>query len=124
VSGELAGVEEEWRQIVERRDVSAAERLLADDFMLSSAGGFGDQVSRAEWLQSLPDVQTRSLTCEVLDERVFGDLGVVRVRLDWEAAFGGRDLTGSYLVVDVFRREDGAWHAAWRISTRLPPSDG
>jgi ketosteroid isomerase-like protein len=120
VNEDLAAIEEEWARIVERRDVEAAEQLLADDFVLSSAGGVGDRVTRDEWLDGLPRMETRELSCRLLDARVFGDVGVARVRLDWEASFGERDLTGAYLVADVFRREQGRWRAAWRISTRLP----
>lgn len=120
MSDELAGVEQEWAEVVRERDVEAAEQLLADDFLLSSAGGVGDRVTRDEWLDNLPRMETRSLSCDVLDSRLFGDLGVVRARLDWEVSFGDRDLTGSYLVADVFRREDGRWRVVWRISTRLP----
>lgn len=119
MSEDLAGIEEEWARIVERRDVDAADQLLADDFVLSSAGGFGDRVTREEWLANLPRMETRELSCQLLDARVFGDVGIVRVRLDWQASFGERDLTGAYLVADVFRREQGRWRAAWRISTRV-----
>lgn len=119
MSDELAAIEEEWRQIVARRDVAAAEQLLAEDFLLSSAGGVGDRVTRKDWLGNLPGMETHSLSCEVLDSRVFGDLGVVRALLDWEVSFADRDLTGSYLVADVFRREEGRWRAVWRISTRV-----
>jgi ketosteroid isomerase-like protein len=112
-------VEEEWREIVVGCDVARAEELLADDFMLSSAGGVGDRVLRREWLEALPAIETRSLKCDVLDSRAFGDVGVVRARLEWEAAAGERDLSGSYIVADIFRRETGRWRATWRISTRL-----
>lgn len=117
---DLAAIEEEWARIVERSDVEAADQLLADDFLLSSAGGVGDRVTRQEWLDNLPRMETRELSCRLLDARVFGDVGVARARLDWQASFGERDLTGAYLVADVFRREHGRWRAAWRISTRLP----
>jgi ketosteroid isomerase-like protein len=120
MTDDLAAIEEEWVRIVERRDVDAADELLADDFVLSSAGGVGDRVTREEWLDNLPLMATRELSCRLLDARVFGDVGVARVRLDWQASFGERDLTGAYLVADVFRREQGRWRAAWRISTRLP----
>ena len=119
MSEELAAVEEEWLQIVARRDVAGAEELLADDVLLSSAGGVGDRVTRQQWLDNLPGMETHSLACEVLDARLFSDLGVVRARLSWEVTFGDRDLSGSYLVADVFRRENGRWRAVWRISTRL-----
>ncbi len=119
MSDELAQVEEQWRQIVEERDVAAAERFLADDFMLSSSGGVADRVTRQDWLDNLPAMETHSLTCDVLDSRVFDDLAVVRARLQWDVAFGDRDLSGAYVVADVFRREEGRWRAVWRISTRL-----
>ncbi len=119
MSDELAAVEHEWAEIVERCDIEAAETLLADDFLLSSVGGVGDRVTRDDWLANLSAMETRSLVCDVLDSRVFGDVGVVRARLSWEVAFGDRDLSGSYLVADVFRREDGRWRVVWRISTRL-----
>ena len=119
MTDELAAVEEDWRRIVADRDVAGAEQLLADDFLLSSAGGFGDRVTRDEWLAGLPAVETESLACEVLDTRLFGEIAVVRARLDWEASAGGRDLSGSYVVADTFRSEGGRWRAVWRISTRL-----
>ena len=119
MSEDLVAVEEEWREIVVGRDVARAEQLLADDFILSSTGGVGDRLPREAWLEALPTIETRSLECDVLDSRAFGDVGVVRARLEWEAAAGERDLSGSYIVADVFRREAGRWRAAWRISTRL-----
>jgi ketosteroid isomerase-like protein len=122
MTDDLAAVEAAWADIVERRDVEAAEELLADDFLLSSTGGMGNRVTRQNWLDTLPRMETRTLTCEVLDTRVFGDVGVARARLTWAASVGDRDLTGVYLVADVFRLESGRWRAAWRISTRLPDS--
>jgi Domain of unknown function (DUF4440) len=122
INEELREIEDEWARVITDRDAQAAEHLLAQDFILSSAGGFGDAVSRDDWLGSLDRIETRALSCHVLDTRVFGEFAVVRARLQWQASFGERDLTGDYLVADVFRREDGHWRAVWRISTRLPES--
>ena len=122
MSAELEALEHQWARIVELRDVEAAEALLAEDFVLSSAGGVGDRVTRDDWLANLAGMETRSLICDVLDCRILGDVGVVRARLTWEVSFGDRDLTGSYLVADVFRRNADAWQVVWRISTRLAES--
>ena len=86
MSDELEAVEHDWARIVQRRDVAAAETLPADDFVLSSVGGVGDRVTRYDWLANLPAMDTRSLVCDVLDSRVFGDVGVVRARLSWEVS--------------------------------------
>ena len=99
--------------------MESARRLLADDFRLSSVGGVAPVVPRDLWLDTLPRLETRSLGWEVLEERQFGDVGVVRVRLTWDASLDGRDLAGEYAVTDVFSRADGRWRASWRISVRL-----
>ena len=119
MSAELEAVEEEWLEVVKRSDVEAADRLLADDFALSSMGGVGDHVSRADWLANLDKIESSVLEVEVLESRVLNDLGIVRARLRWEARLGERDLTGDYAVTDIFKREDGRWRPSWRISVRL-----
>ncbi len=100
-------------------DVEAAREMLAEDFVLTSSGGVSEHMSRAEWLATLPGLDTRSLECTDVLAREFGDVAVVRARLRWEASMGDRDLTGEYLVADVFKREGGNWKASWRISTRV-----
>ena len=77
-------------------------------------------MSRDEWLTALPSVETRSLACEVQEERVYGHVGVARARLSWDASVGGRDLSGEYAVTDVFTHDGRRWRASWRVSVRLP----
>jgi len=119
VTAELEAAEQEWADVVERRDVEAADQLLAADFALSSIGGVGDQVSREEWLGSLHKIESTHLALDILESRVLGEVGIVRARLRWEARMGERDLTGDYAVTDVFKREEGRWRPSWRISVRL-----
>ena len=76
-------------------------------------------MQRDVWLDTLPSIETRRLDCEVLEARIYGDVGVARVRLGWNATAQGRDLSGEYAVTDVFTREDGRWRASWRVSVRL-----
>jgi ketosteroid isomerase-like protein len=112
-------LEREWAEVVARRDVEAARRLLADDFVLSSAGGVSATMSRDAWLSTLDQIETRSLESSEVEPRVFGNVAVVRARLRWDASIGDRDLTGEYLVTDVFTRHDEGWRASWRVSVRL-----
>ena len=115
---ELEAVEREWAEIVTRQDVDAAGELLAEDFVLSSSGGVSPHMPRDAWLATLHQVETSSLECTDVEARVFGDVAVVRAHLRWDASVGGRDLTGDYLVTDVFTRRNGRWRASWRISDR------
>jgi ketosteroid isomerase-like protein len=113
-------LEEALADAIRRSDAEAASAILAEDFVLSSTGGMSPHMPRDEWLVALPQLQTRSLTPEVLDCRAFRDVLVTRLNVHWQASFGTRDLSGSYAVSDVFRREDEGWRLAWRISVRLP----
>jgi ketosteroid isomerase-like protein len=119
MSEDLKAAEQEWLEVIERRDVGAADQLLAEDFSLSSIGGVGAEVSREDWLGSLDKIHSTLLDVDMLESRVLGDVGIVRARLRWEATMGERDLTGDYAVTDVFKREGGRWRPSWRISVRL-----
>jgi ketosteroid isomerase-like protein len=119
VSADLQRIEEEWAAAVVASDVDAAREILAEDFVLTSSGGMSEHMPRDEWLAALPTVHSRSLECTDVVARELGDVAVVRARLRWEASMGDRDLTGEYLVADVFKREGGSWKASWRISTRV-----
>jgi hypothetical protein len=120
VSEDLLALEQALADAIVRSDVDAASSILDEDFVLSSTGGMSQHMPRDEWLAALPDLDTRSLEPEVIDNRLFGDVMVARVFVRWDASFGERDMTGSYAVTDVFRRQDGGWRLAWRISVRLP----
>ena len=120
MSDELVELEEALADAIRRSDAEAASRFLADDFVLSSTGGMSTHMPRDEWMTALPQLQTRSLAPEVVDSRSFGDVTVARVLVRWDALFGDRDLSGTYAVTDVLRREGDTWRVAWRISVRLP----
>jgi ketosteroid isomerase-like protein len=119
VSEELHAVEERWAEIVRERDVAAAESFLADDFVLQSAGGVSPNAVKIDWIETLAQIETRSIVLSDVEARAYGDVGVVRLRRAWEAELAGRDLTGDYAIVDVFTRAADGWHPRWRISTRL-----
>ena len=119
MSDELQRIEEEWATAVAEGDVEAAREILAEDFVLTSSGGVSEHMRRAEWLAALPSLDTRSLECTDVFARELGDVAVVRARLRWDASMGDRELTGEYVVADVFKREGGGWKASWRISTRV-----
>jgi len=119
---EFERLENEWAEIVQGRDEAAAEGFLADDFLLTSAGGVSSHMARDDWIASLPTIETDLLEAEVEQARTYGDVAIVKARLRWQARAGGRDLTGTYAVTDVFTNDEGRWKPSWRISVRLPES--
>lgn len=116
---ELRQVEEAFAAAVEGGDVDAAEAILAEDFVLSSPDGMGGWVGRSEWFTNLARMDVRGLGVSDVEPRQFGDFAVAGASVRLEASLGDADLTGDYRVVDVFRRDGGAWTLAWRIAHRL-----
>jgi ketosteroid isomerase-like protein len=116
---EFQGLETEWAGIVQRQDQAAAERFLADDYVLTSVGGVSRRMPRENWIASLPSIDTELLEANVEDVRTYGHVAVVKARLRWLARTEGRNLNGTYAVTDVFTNDQGRWRASWRISVRL-----
>ena len=119
MTDELQAAYDEWTRAIVDGDVAAADALIADDYVLTSAGGVAPHVPRQEWLDALPAIQTRSFAPETIETRVFGDVAVVASRVTWDARLGERDLSGEYALTDVFTRADGRWRPVWRVSTRV-----
>jgi len=120
VKEDFQRLEDRWAAAVAAGDRAAAAALLADDFVLSSSGGVAPTATRATWLDTLPQIETGSLTAVVKEVRIFGAVAVVQAELEWQASLGTRDLSGRYAITDIFSRQDGDWKASWRVSTRLP----
>ena len=115
----LRGALDAWTRAIVDRDQAAAEKLLGEAFVLTSAGGVAPKAERAVWLAALPSIESRSLDVLEYEERLFGDVGVTRTVQRWSARRGEHDLSGDYAIVDVFERTDGAWHPVWRISRKV-----
>jgi ketosteroid isomerase-like protein len=120
VSEEVAALEEALADSIRRSDADAARPMLTEDFVLASVGGVSPHMPRDEWLDALPGLGTRSIEPKIVDSRDFGDVTVARLLVRWDASAGERDLSGTYAVTDVFRREADGLRLAWRISVRLP----
>ena len=116
---DFQGLEAEWAGIVQRQDQAAAERFLAEDYVLTSVGGVSRHMSRQNWIASLPSIETELLEADVEDVRTYEGVAIVKARLRWLARTEGRSLNGSYAVTDVFTNDRGRWRASWRISIRL-----
>lgn len=119
MADELRETLDAWARAVVERDQAAADKVLAENFVLTSAGGVAARMERTEWLASLPSIESESLDVIEYEARMFGDIGVTNTLQRWSAQSDGRDLSGDYAIVDVFERTDGSWRAVWRVSRRV-----
>ena len=104
---------------VRERDAAAARDLLADDFALTSSLGTGLHVEREEWLRALDEIETSALSARAYESRSFGDLEIVVWLMDWEARWRDDDLSGPYVVTDVWRDGKLAWRSWARLNAEF-----
>ena len=116
---ELERAVEELNRAVLERDAAVAASLLDDEFALTSSLGTGLHVDKDAWLGGLEAVVTDKLTARDAQLREFGDVGVALWRMDWKARSGEDDLSGPYVVSDVWIRAGGGWRLRWRSWARL-----
>ncbi|HEX3268721.1 MAG TPA: nuclear transport factor 2 family protein [Gaiellaceae bacterium] len=100
-------------------EAEAAARLLHDEFELTSSLGTGLHVPREAWLENIGAIRTEELSGRDAQVQEFGDVGVAVWRMDWQASWGDDDLSGPYLVSDVWLRDAGSWRLRWRTWARL-----
>lgn len=103
-----------------RKDVAAATRLLADDYVFLQADG---QVSnKAQNIAGLgdPAFVCESLTTDGVEVRVFGDVGVITGRAHFRAKFKGQEVDDELLYTDVWVKRQGRWQNVVSQATRRP----
>jgi hypothetical protein len=76
-------------------------------------------VEREEWLRALDEIETSALSARAYESRSFGDLEIVVWLMDWEARWRDDDLSGPYVVTDVWRDGKLAWRSWARLNAEF-----
>lgn len=120
---ELLNAEQEWIDIVIRRDQVAADRILGDEFRLTGPEltrlSTGRAATKEDWLKTLPLIETRSFDLHDAQITIYGKTAVVFVRatLDWSVQ--GRQLPTNYMLTDIWINREGRWQVVTRVSEPL-----
>ena len=92
---------------VQKGDVKRFEKILADDFMVSTPDG--SLLDKAEFLKlTAQPVTIRALAVEDVRIRLLGDFAIIHARFNYRSA-DGKQHRGRY--TDNWARRDGAWVA-------------
>ncbi|MBW3556552.1 MAG: nuclear transport factor 2 family protein [Actinobacteria bacterium] len=116
---ELARAMAEFQRCIEDRDLSAAERVLDDDYALVLVAPARAVMPRHRWLEVLEDYVIHEYVVEeqVVDQD--GDGAAVAHRVRMKATVLGVDRSGIFVISDVWRRSPGGWRIWRRHSTPL-----
>ncbi len=114
---ELIKLEIEWMDAWKRQDREAVEKILSEDFTLTSSTT-DDLIYRESWLESLPRVLKKDFDFSDFHVQVYDNAAVVRSKFRQIATLDGSDFGGEFIFTDVWIKEDGKWLAVSRHSSR------
>ena len=118
---DLMEAEQKWNECIRIRDVKCAELYLAPDYALAVAepGKPLGQAPRAQWLAVLPDYRISEMRVGEKLVRIYDDTAVVSYPYDQQAKVRGLDVTGDFLITDVWVKRSNKWLVSLRLSSRF-----
>jgi hypothetical protein len=110
---------------VQLKNAQTLEALVSPrfGFSLMVEGREPEVLTRSEWLK-LTNVHGRLEGFELHSVAAgsFGDHALVRAQVVRKGSVGSKDLSGEYVLVDLWAKEDGAWKIRYRVVARpVPP---
>ena len=121
---ELPKLEREWMSAWMSKDIETCDRILDDEFLLSSARGM--LMPKAGWLVNAKG----QFNCESFEwleilVRPFDHFAIVHSRTRQRASVGAQDWSGVFMLTDVWVVRGDAWRVVSRHGTGpLPEGSG
>ena len=113
---EIPKLEREWMAAWLTTDRDACDRILGDDFVLTSARG--SLMSKAEWLAAAGETFVGlAFDWDEIRVRDFGHVAIVHARTRQRATVAGKDWSGRFLLTDVWVHRDNRWQVVSRHGT-------
>lgn len=119
VEQEIVSQNAEWARAVRAADARSLERLLADDFVLTTADG--ETLDKKEYIGELTSGVRKltSLTPEGHQTRVHGNGAVLAHGGTLAGEYKGRDMSGRYRWTHFYARRGRRWRCVATQVTRV-----
>ena len=114
----FTGLEKQLLAGIQKKDQAALKGLLADDFEIWMPNG--DAIATEDWLPGvLGKFNLKSFRISQMSVRDFGDTAIVKFMRSQKADFQGKDESGEYFVVDVWRKAGESWQLSDRYVSKI-----
>ncbi|HKU56753.1 MAG TPA: nuclear transport factor 2 family protein, partial [Gaiellaceae bacterium] len=112
---EFEQVERELLEALRRSDRSALETLLADDFLITTAGWIREPAGKRAWIEAASSEHVlESFDLQISHVRRYDDVAVVLSESTQSGTHRGEPWQMSFHYTDVWRREGARWRLAVR----------
>ena len=119
VESELVALEHEWTEAWRRCDRETCDRLMTDDFLLTSALD-GEIATKAQFLEGIQWVRCDTFHFDRIVVRLYGDAAVVKADYRQTGTARGEEFSGRFRITDVWVRQRDRWRMATRHASRVP----
>jgi ketosteroid isomerase-like protein len=111
----LSQLEHQWLEAVRKRDVERLDRLLGEEFTLTTGRPGNEVRSREDYLEIARDRYViESFEFEELEVLPYGHVALVRSRYRQTGSMDGANRNQTFLMTDVWVRRAGRWQAVTR----------
>ncbi len=108
-------LERDWTQAVQKKDKASLDEILAPEFTLRTSEDPENLTSRADWIKNiLTSYDVRSWTQRATVIRAFLGVAVVSFVQSEQVTIGGKDRSGEYFIVDLWKANHNKWQVAAR----------
>ena len=118
IEQELRGLENQWQEALTRRDVAMLDRLMADDYVLTTVGG--EVVNKA---RVLAEVKSANATADVRNTevavRVYRSVAVVTGLVLISGKFNDKDVSTRSRYIKVYVKRQGQWRVVAAQATLI-----
>ncbi len=114
----FSGLEKQLLTGIQKKDQATLKNLLTDDFEIWMPNG--DAVAGEDWLPVvLGKFDLKSFRVSQVSVRDFGETAIVKFMRSQKADFQGKDESGEFFVVDVWRKSGDAWQLSDRYVSKV-----
>jgi ketosteroid isomerase-like protein len=117
---QFSELENQWVEAIQHRDHAALDRLLTDEFEILTPLA-ANPVERDEFVEATANLKLDSYRISQMTVHEFGETAVVNFLANVKGQFRGRDWSGQYFMVDVWRKNGDSWQAAVRYLSKAGP---
>ena len=115
----FTGLEKQLLQAVQKKDKSAVTAMTADDFQIEMPDA--DPLAREDWLDSVAekDFTLKSFILRQMSVADLGDAAVVKYDRVQQVTFKGKDESGEFFVVDLWKKSGDSWKLGNRYVAKI-----
>lgn len=115
----FTGLEKQMLQAVQKKDRAAVEGMLTDEFEIAMPGV--DSLAGPDWVDSVmaKDFSLKSYVIRQMSVADLGDAAVVKFDRIQQATHQGKNESGEFFVVDLWKKSGDSWKLANRYVAKV-----